>query len=315
MIRKLRKLNSLRTEYIEGAEKKLLRGLSMLEKELIDKIFDSLIDRFNTNRGALIYDSENFGLLPSLDKIIEEFRSSSYLGLFSSHANDYLEIANQTNSFFKIQVTKNQYDKLSKRVTKTGLKSVGLTDEGKLIKGGFLDSFYNSDQINAEIKRVIIKNINGESKLSELRKELIDNIVTTKEKNGLLRRHWRQNAFDTQQQFNRNHAKVWANEVGMTACEYSAGTVRDSRIFCVDRVGKVFLKSELSEWNSLVNKKETRNGKRVFTGPIMANGASYSPEVDCGGINCQHNLMYISDDLAISIDGSLSLKDGKLVRG
>ena len=60
----------------------------------------------------------------------------------------------------------------------------------------------------------------------------------------------------------------------------------------------------------MVNKKR---GKK-YIGPIMANGSTYNPKRNVGGINCMHELMFISDDLAISLDDSLELKNDKLVR-
>lgn len=310
MLNKLKEISKRKTAFIESAEKKLERRLNILEKKLVKAIFDSFVDKATIDGGVITFSNTNLNLLASIDSVIAKFKREQYLEVFSSHVKDYLTIGTLTNTYFETQITESRFNRLEKRIRKVNLNSIGLDEKGVLKKGGFLETFYNNDGFSTEIKRTVIKHIDSGSRIEALRTELVDTIISTEKKNGLLKRYWRQHAYDTQQRFNRNYSNTWADATGMTASFYSAGTVSDSRIFCKERVGKVFLIDEVEDWKDIANK---RQGKNII-GPIVANKASYNPRRDCGGINCQHVLNPISDFIALDADKTLKLEDGKLVR-
>lgn len=313
-----RQIHSKKEDFIAQRERVLSGKITATERKLIEIITQKFITQLTIEKGFIVANDENKRLISLLDKIYTEFLFDSGIKTLTIYVKDTMEVANFNDRYFKIWTEKKKFDKLKTRIRKTNLLSLGLDKNTNLIKGGFLDTFLKDNSPLTEVKGIIQNAIIGGSKVSDLRKSLIETIVTD-EKNGLLNKHYRSFAYDTQSKFDRSYAKTWANEVGMTAFQYPKSKVRDSREFCLKRVGEVFLEEEAEEWKKTVNKRGIgtlgeNKGKRVTIGAIARNANTYNPITDMGGINCRHKPLYIPNRQALRMDKTLEEVDGKLKR-
>lgn len=77
--------------------------------------------------------------------------------------------------------------------------------------------------------------------------------------------------------------KVYADELELVFYQFTGNTVRGTRDFCEERVGKVFHESEIQRWANMSWKGKS---------------SPYDPFTDVGGYNCMHTLRPISREIA-----------------
>jgi hypothetical protein len=74
--------------------------------------------------------------------------------------------------------------------------------------------------------------------------------------------------------FNRNYSQIISNDLDVQYFEYFGQVIKDTRPFCMERVGKTFSKAEIESWASLdwQGKNPNTDKSTIFT--------------YCGGYNC-----------------------------
>ncbi len=106
-------------------------------------------------------------------------------------------------------------------------------------------SLLAKDSIQAQfvdpLKRVLTDAVSNEVSFKDATKQLNDFIVGTPERDGSLQRYVKQVTRDGFNIADRRYTQVISQDLGFEWFRYSGGIVRDSRVFCVDRVGKIFL--------------------------------------------------------------------------
>ena len=88
---------------------------------------------------------------------------------------------------------------------------------------------------------------------------------------------------DTLFNYARSYQQSVVSDLGLVWYRYSGGLIKDSRDFCIQRAGQYFHESEIKSWAGL-----NWAGKRAGT-------TESSIFVFCGGWNCYHQLIPVSD--------------------
>lgn len=132
------------------------------------------------------------------------------------------------------------------------------------------------------LKRIINDNILVNASYTELVGVLQEFALGSGEKAATLTRYAQLYARDSFNIFNRNYTHLLSEDVGAEYFEYAGGRVRDSRDFCLQRVGRIYSKSEIEGWAS-----ESWQGKRPETDKKTI--FSYA-----GGYNCMHSILPVS---------------------
>jgi hypothetical protein len=290
----------------------LKRSIVGLEKTLYTAILNQFLSKLDTEKGQITNTPQNISLISLIDKIYESFNLNHHSELTDQYAKDLIRIGLYNETYYNSIVDEAKED-INEKLRNRSLRVLGIEKKeakATLKKGGYLDLFLNDNVIKTQIKRRALLAVQVGMSIQDLRKTIATDIITTKQKEGLLKRYWRQNAVDTYSAFDRATGNALAEEYGITAFLYSAGTESDSRHFCRHNNNKVFLNEEIEEWKDLANKK--RGGKII--GPIVESKSSYNPKTQQGGINCKHSLRGISNRMALRLDNTLFEEKGKLIR-
>lgn len=299
-------------EFIETRVSQLKGKVIGLEKTLFRAILSRFIVDLQTDNGIIANTPKNLALISTIDDIYNEFNIKHQSKLTTEYAKDLIKIGSFNQDYFKKVVEENKAE-VNDKLRKRSLEVLGIEKKGTntiIKKGGYLDMFLNDTTVKTQIKRRAVLAIQVGQTTQDLRKTIASDIITTNQKEGLLKRYWRQNAIDTYSAFDRSTGKALADEYNLQACFYSTGTESDSRYFCKHNVGKVYLREEVEEWKDYVNKK--RGGK--YIGAIVESKSSYNPFIQQGGINCKHSLRWISNRTALRQDNTLYEEDGVLYR-
>lgn len=90
-------------------------------------------------------------------------------------------------------------------------------------------------------------------------------------------------AFDAFAHTDRSYTETIANDLGLDWFRYAGGLIKDSRVFCVERNGKFFHRSEVEGWGAIPQwqgRDRNTNQNTIFT--LL------------GGYNCKHSLLPVS---------------------
>lgn len=147
-----------------------------------------------------------------------------------------------------------------------------------LLGAGIRDNFGNA------IQEVLKTNIAGTTRRADLRKTLAQFITGTPDQLPFLQRYIKQTTNDSIMVFNREYMQTISDDLGIGFYRYQGTKIKESRPFCVARAGKVYTKDEVEKWASLSDWDGRMKGTTKTT--IF----SY-----CGGYNCRHTLMPISE--------------------
>ena len=147
-----------------------------------------------------------------------------------------------------------------------------------LLGAGIRDNFGNA------IQEILKTNIAGTTRRADLRKTLAQFITGTPDQLPFLQRYIKQTTNDSIMVFNREYMQTISDDLGIGFYRYQGTKIAESRPFCVARAGKVYTKEEVEKWASLSDWDGRMKGTTKTT--IF----SY-----CGGYNCRHTLMPISE--------------------
>lgn len=217
-------------------------------------------------------------------KAIDKYRASFDKALNSSQYSD------ATKEFIS---TFNKVTAYADAYFGTVVAEFGKNEElYKAILQANVDTTYESllgSGLDANFKEPIIKilkdNVVSGSDLKGARKALKDFVVGNKDIDPKLAKYTNQIANDSIRQFNRNYTKAISDDLGLEFYYYKGTKIQDTRPFCVARSGRYFTKEQVESWaaQNWQGKNPSTNKQTIF--------------VLCGGYNCRHDLIPVSDDL------------------
>lgn len=295
------KLHNDKLDHLEKSEIKLSNSVKIAEKKLLDKIIDKFVDNLDTKDGIIQYNSKNITLTQAIDKIIEEFNSTVNADLMKTYVND-ISITTEANRKFFATFEKPgiDYKKTTEEVRNKTLDRLGIKSDGKLTKGGFIDSFTNDKRLNLELKELVTKAITGGASLRQMKDELKQFVSGGDGKKGKLTANYNTFIFDTYAQIDRLQTGLYAEALGLKAFRYAGGKIKTTRTFCCQRNNLIFTTEEAEKWASL-----------EFQGKPIP----YNPLIDLGGYNCRHTKQFISNIRAAALRDDLKLDEkGNLVK-
>lgn len=180
-------------------------------------------------------------------------------------------------------------DTIDARVQRQILLTYGYDERSQqFLPGSYLDAVMSGSYTAQNAIQQIQTALGARIPLKEFRSQFRQDF------NALTDAEFRRFTFDFYQELDRRAAYEYAKQVGLNYALYAGTLVEDSRLFCAQRVNKIYTEQEIEGWNDL-----DWQGKRP--GDVRA---------VLGGYNCRHTLNWISaefaqllaDDLGIEIN-------------
>jgi hypothetical protein len=302
-------------DFIDSQRSKLESSVVRLQSQLFSDIISELIPNLDIENGQIKDSAKNYRLLSILDKTYKDFQAISNQLILNQIVNVTSKIGELNTKHFSVMLSGDlpaRFDKIVKNTNKLINLKIGL-DGDKLTKGGFLESFFNSNIIGTELKQFTSKAVTSNMDMKEYTKSLRDMIVGTDETAGGLERQFQRYAYDLYQQYDAAYNQSLGNEFGFTYFIYQGGLVRDSRDFCVAHNNKVWSIEEAKQWSQWTPAKGEYppgyeiKAKDMNSVPSYMDYPGYDPLIDRGGYNCRHSLGWISDDIAFSMRPDLKI--------
>lgn len=283
---------ALKRKFIVQRQEILKRKVTSLESTLYDSIFNKLISELELTDGKIASNNKNIDLTSALNKIFDTFNKSEYLPMIKAFSKDFQEIQKLNKTYFDILAEdKKKIDTVSKQVDSIMEKTIGITNDGKIVNKGYLDRLVTDITLQSEIKTLTYRAVTGGQTITEYKDSIKRLIVGNDQVDGALQKHFNTFAYDTYTQFDRTSSKLYAVKLDLKYFIYAGGEINTTRCFCDKNNGKVFSTEEAEEWKRLLN---------TDCGPIWNEkvDGTYDPIADMGGYNCRHTPDYISETIA-----------------
>jgi hypothetical protein len=316
--KRISQLLTQKQKFIDSQGDKLSKSVVKLQSELFGNILSDLIPELDIKDGIIQDTAKNYRLISALDKTYKDFQRLTASIVLPQFVSTTSKIAELSNKYFEIVLADNIPVRFEKIVTEANkLINLKIGVEGdKVFKGGWLDSFFNSNTIGMDLKQMTSQAVTSNTNLKDYVKLLKEKITGTPEYSGKLETQFNAYAYDLYQQYDAAYNLMLGNEFGFTYFIYQGGLVGDSRDFCAAHNNKVWSKDEMKDWiNWTPSQGEYPPGyevkaKDLYSVPsYIASYPGYDPGLNRGGFRCRHALGWIADDLAFDLRPDLKLKE------
>lgn len=271
-----------RTKLIDDLISELEVRVTKAQERVYRQMLEQFIDKLDVKDGKIQNTRKNIRLLNSVDAVFNNFQVSEGITILNTVIDGVNSIINFNNSYFSnVGGGEFQLKKIEPELRAKMNEWLGI-DKGSVKKNGYLDKIISDTSIRNSVKDLAVKNIITQNGFFETKKqlsELINGVDKTKQ--GKLQQYYRNFVYDTYSISDRIVGLEYANSMGYEFAIYEGGLIETSRLFCRERNGKVFHKSEIAEFD-----------------PPTAKPPNYNPFVDLGGYGCRHHLNWISNKLA-----------------
>lgn len=295
--------------YIDAQTGKLEESVLKLQNRLFSDIISGLVPELDIKDGIIQDTPKNYRLISVLDKTFKDFQLFSSQTVLSSIISTTSKIATLNNNYFSVVLAGSLPARFENIVSKTNrLINAQIGLEGiKVFKGGFLDSFFNSNTIGLDLKQMTSKAVTSNMNMKDYVSMLKDKITGTADYAGSMDRQFKMYAYNLYQQYDAAYNQSLGNEFGFRYFIYQGGLIRDSRDFCAAHNNKVWSVEEMKEWVNWTPSKGVYpegyevKAKDLYSVPSYMSYAGYDPGIDRGGYNCRHALGWIHDEMAYDL--------------
>lgn len=301
-LQRLKELAAQKHDFIDSQLTALEAIINQAALSLTESLFTDFLSKLSTIDGDLTSDSANVNKVNLIERIWQQYQQSSGFKIVTAFVSDLQELV-QLGGKYYTELIPSQV--ASKDIEAIINKRLGLKIEGKdwtPEPKGYIASLMNDRTIVTDIKQIAYKDVIGKNGYESLKKSLNTYLVGEGEDPSAFYKFHKQFAFDTYSSVDRLNSKMHADRLKLRYFLYNGGTVKDSRIFCVERHGKCFSTEEAEGWKDLIGKTTMVQGKTKMVkapiGPIVEDAATYNPITDLGGIYCRHSADFVSDEIA-----------------
>lgn len=228
-----------------------------------------LLDKLEKDGDNIAVSSKNAGIIEQVTTLLNEVLfESEYVEGLKSFVGSFSDQAGLINDIFDEQfefVEKDIYKGLIKQSQKSTLQ--------------FLDDDAIGQAVFEPLQKNLITNVYSGGKYSEMVKSIREYILGTDGVDPKLTSYVKRYARDSIAIFDNSYTQLVAQDAGVELWEYSGGTLKDTREFCLERHGNVYTTEEIESWAN-----ESWQGKNPATDQTTI--FSYR-----GGYNCIHSFI------------------------
>lgn len=286
-------------KFLKAAEDKIRRRLSAMEKRLLTKIFENVIDSFEVKDGVVPRNSANTALLDKLGQVFQEFMRTDMVKTVEIFASDLLTTKDLNLAYFRL--IDGVQGAALKRASEAGDRylrnTFGIKTDGGLKAGGELQLLIEDKTLQMTVRQAISRALDQGGRMKMIRDLVREVVIGTEKKRSVLGEKWEREVFDRLQEGSSATEQAIAIEVGLLGAIWQGGLIKNTRKFCCQMDGKAWTREELDTL-----------GKRDWSGKKPG-----SIFINRGGYGCRHGLRWIGTSRMLRMRPDLELKDAKLV--
>lgn len=294
--------------FIDAQRDKLEGTILRLQSELLSELIAEMVPEFDIVDSILQDTAKNYRLVSLLDKTFKDFNVNASQIVLKQLLTGTAGIVDLSVKYFNnfSDYLPKKLDKIVEAANKLINLRIGV-DGGNIIRGGYLESLFNSNPLGVEMKNFTSKAITSGMDMKVYTRELRDMVTGSDGKSGGMERQFQRYAYDLYQQYDAAYNLMLGNEFGFKYFIYQGGLIKDSRDFCAAHNNKVWSIDEMSKWTEWTPSDgkypEGYEVKQedIYSVPSYISYPGYDPGIDRGGFNCRHSLGWIPDDMAFEL--------------
>lgn len=288
-------------KFINQVTKDLDRRVVGLSEQLLKVIIQEFVDKLDRNGDVILNNSKNLKLIAAIDKVYQKFMGQVGGGIAKRIADGSSRImAFNADYYSQYKKTEDAYKNSTAAVEKIINDRLGIGDKVNLVEGGYMDSLLKDPTAKNAIKNLSYKEVIKGAGFKGFKKGLEKLIVGDEEKYGAFRQHYRNYAYDSFVQVDRDQSMLLAKDLDLQYFIYEGGLIDSSREFCIKRAGEVFSIKEAELWEN-----DPWIRKNLEKGYIT----SYNPVTDMGLFGCRHLARFVSKEAAEMLRPDLKKAD------
>lgn len=266
-------------------QSKLSISLRAAQAGILRAILADILPALKVKDGYLVGSIGSIAKANLVERVFDEFGRSDIDKILGIYANELLAISGKNAAYYyAMGFDREKVAAIAADLTMIR-QIIGVNEEGKLLKDGFLYRLGRSEEARQRIKNYVVTSIVSGQSLDTFRKGLKNAVAGGAGIDGVLESYWNSYANDAYAKVREANNLHFKNEIGLRHFVYQGGLITTSREFCIKKNGKAFTEEEAKrDWPKdpdLIDKKHI---------------ASYNPLIDRGRNNCRHFLMWISED-------------------
>jgi len=304
VIERVRKATREADKLLNDRQRQRLKALNDVEKALFASVWEQMMRELSEDGGRITSKKGFVSLAKAIDKVFDSIEAEHLGGLVTGTAADMKEVLEASTEQFRPLARGKDVASIRDSVQATMRKRLGIDEEWKPIRKGYLDDLVSNRAARDEVKKLVAKGVAGGIPMRKLEKALKVQIQGTKNTAGVLEKNIGGFVLDAYQVADRVASNEFAKRLGLRYFIYSGGLIETSRPFCRKRNNKVFTTEEAErDWPKDSTLPRTKAEKEAGGPPD-----DYSPLEDCGRWNCRHRIMYIDEQAAFVLRPDLKPK-------
>jgi len=262
------------------------------ESPLFDVIVSQFLDKLEVKDGVILSSQNNYRIVGAIDKAWATFQLKNGIEIINAHISNFGTIVGNNIKYYQDILTKNKtFITKAKNITSVINRRLGINADGSLIKSGYMGGILEDVSVRNQIKEFSIRAVANGNGFDDTKANLAEFIKGNDEKLGVLRKYYRNIAYDTYKQIDSMQNKLFGEEFELTYFVYDGNIIKTTRKFCRTHVGLIFTNKQAEEW---------KDDPDLTAAPL-----NYEPLVDLGGYGCRHIIRYLTQEMAEDLDPTL----------
>lgn len=206
-----------------------------------DRLFNAvlkLLDGLEKDGDLIVVSAKNASIVEQVNELLKKsLFESAYLKGLIKYVSSFSDQAEMINGIFS-----EQFEFVEKEIYKNLLKS---SQKATL---EFLDEDAIGKAVFEPLQKNLLTNIYSGGKYSDMVKSLKEYILGNDELDPKLTSYVKRYARDSMAIFDNTYTQLIAQDVVVELWEFSGGSVKDSRCWCLARKGNVYTTEEIKSW-------------------------------------------------------------------
>lgn len=276
------------------------------QSTFLNDLIADYMGKFQTDdKGNLLASTSNMRMAIKLDQFFDALDENTLRSINTQFGKDMLKLTPLSGRYYSAMGTpKDLVESISEKVGFIE-QGIGIKD-GEIIKGGYLDTLAKMPEVRQQLKDYVITSVANKKGYSDYLRGMKEMVVGAGQKEGILKRYYRQYAFDTFNQTDAAINKHYADSLDLKWFVYTGSVIDTTRPFCRKRAGKTYNTEETEKWKCDPDLIAKPKGKKCDD--------SYNPLIERGRYNCRHTIRYITEELACQ-NGRQDACEGKIEQG
>jgi len=272
------------------------------ENELLFKKMLEQLSRLESKDGKIVVSKRNLAIVNSIiDELKDSFFNGDYLDAIKQFAAEIQIQANLNNSILSATVGSFTDDLLYRNTIRAAQENaLLLMDENAVTKNFF-------QPLQELLTTATISNISYLDAVEMLRQNMVG-------ENSIFSRYAGQIVKDTFAVSDRQYVQLTAKMNGIEFFRYDGGHVKETRVFCDERYGKIYHEKEIEQWGAFHKTSgeftrpqflyETKAGIKIYWEGMNYDTNSATIKSFLGGYNCMHVLVPLATEYVPETDKS-----------